>query len=149
LFTIALAKDANLGARVLTGILSVITSLMSIYLILSHRIHAEADTHPLSRGISLPVGWPEHLVCTIDVRRELTQSLTQNGGSAHGYLADLSRCQRSGHHGRARRDSDRALDIYAGHRVPGTRVHAAGGVTILSVAATMATMATMAAIGGP
>jgi hypothetical protein len=56
LFTIALAKDANLGARVLTGILSVITSLMSIYLILSHRIHAEADTHPLSRGIPLPVG---------------------------------------------------------------------------------------------
>jgi hypothetical protein len=41
LFTIALAKDANPGARVLTGILSVITSLMSIYLILSHRIHAE------------------------------------------------------------------------------------------------------------
>ena len=41
LFTIALAKDVNPGARVLTGILSVVTSLMSIYLILSHRIHAE------------------------------------------------------------------------------------------------------------
>lgn len=41
LFTIALAKDVNPGARVLTGILSVVTSLMSIYLIFSHRIHAE------------------------------------------------------------------------------------------------------------
>jgi hypothetical protein len=41
LFTIALAKDADPGARVLTGILSVVTSLMSIYLMLSHRIHAE------------------------------------------------------------------------------------------------------------
>ena len=41
LFTIALARDVNPGARVLTGILSVVTSLMSIYLILSHRIHAE------------------------------------------------------------------------------------------------------------
>ncbi len=40
-----------------------------------------------------------------------------NGGSARGYLADLSRCQHSGRHGRARRDSDRAPDIYASHRV--------------------------------
>jgi hypothetical protein len=41
LFTVALAKDAAPAARVVTGILSVVTSLMSIYLMLSHRIHAE------------------------------------------------------------------------------------------------------------
>ena len=41
LFTIALAKNVDPGARVVTGILSVVTSLMSIYLMLSHRIHAE------------------------------------------------------------------------------------------------------------
>src|SRR5690348_14785245 len=36
-----------------------------------------------------------------------------NGGSARDYLADSSRRQRSGHHGRPRHDSERALDIYA------------------------------------
>jgi len=40
-------------------------------------------------------------------------------------LADSLRRQRSGHRGRPPHDSDRALDIYAGHRVPGTRAHAA------------------------
>src|SRR5258708_13711767 len=35
---------------------------------------------PLVPGIPLPWAAPEHLVCTIDVRRELTQSLVQNGG---------------------------------------------------------------------
>jgi hypothetical protein len=58
------------------------------------------------------------------------QIAAPNGGSARGYLADLSRCRRSGHHGRARRDSDRALDIYAGYRVPGTRAHAALSVAL-------------------
>jgi hypothetical protein len=41
LFTIALAKDADPGARAVTGMLSVVTSLMSIYLMVSHRIRAE------------------------------------------------------------------------------------------------------------
>jgi len=41
LFTIALAKDVDPGARVVLGVLSVVTSLMSIYLMFSHRIHAE------------------------------------------------------------------------------------------------------------
>jgi len=41
LFTIALAKDVDPGARAVTGMLSVVTSLMSIYLMVSHRIHAE------------------------------------------------------------------------------------------------------------
>jgi hypothetical protein len=41
LFTIALARDVDPGARVVTGVLSVVTSLMSIYLMFSHRIHAE------------------------------------------------------------------------------------------------------------
>jgi hypothetical protein len=36
-----------------------------------------------------------------------------NGGSARAYLVDLSRRQRSSHHGRRRHDSDRVLDIYA------------------------------------
>ena len=41
LFTIALAKDVAPAARAVTGILSVVTSLMSMYLMFSHRIHAE------------------------------------------------------------------------------------------------------------
>jgi hypothetical protein len=41
LFTIALAKDVDPGARVVLGVLSVVTSLMSIYLMFSHRVHAE------------------------------------------------------------------------------------------------------------
>jgi hypothetical protein len=41
LFTIALANGADPWARVVTGTLSVVASLMSIYLMISHRIHAE------------------------------------------------------------------------------------------------------------
>jgi hypothetical protein len=41
LFTIALAKDVSPGARIVTGLLSVVTTAMSIYLMVSHRIHAE------------------------------------------------------------------------------------------------------------
>ena len=51
-----------------------------------------------------------------------------NGGSARGYLADLSRRERSGHHRRPRHDSDRGLDFYAGRHVPGTHAHAADRV---------------------
>jgi hypothetical protein len=36
------------------------------------------------------------------------RSADQNGGSARGYLANSSNCQRSGHHGHLRHDSDRA-----------------------------------------
>ena len=49
----------------------------------------------------------------------------QIGGSARGYLADLSRHERFGHHWRPRHDSECGLDIYAGHRVLGIRAHAA------------------------
>ena len=51
--------------------------------------------------------------------------VAHNGGSARAYLADLSRHQRSGHHGRPRHYSERALEIYAGCRVAATRAHAA------------------------
>ena len=53
------------------------------------------------------------------------RSAAQIGGSARGYLVDLSRRERSAHHWRPRHDSERGLDIYAGHRFLGTHAHAA------------------------
>ena len=61
---------------------------------------------------------------------KICAAVDKQNGYLRGYLADLSRCQHSGHHGRAQRDSDHALDIYAGHRVPGTRAHAADSVRL-------------------
>jgi hypothetical protein len=63
LFTIALAKDADPGARVVTGILSVVASLMSIYLMFSHRIHAERQGRvaiDLALQLGAKWGWEEY-----------------------------------------------------------------------------------------
>ena len=46
-----------------------------------------------------------------------------NGGSARAYLADLSRCNRSYHHGHPPQDSERGLRIYPGHAEPATLAH--------------------------
>jgi hypothetical protein len=63
LFTTALAKDADPGARVVTGILSVVASLMSIYLMFSHRIHAERQGRvaiDLALQLGAKWGWEEY-----------------------------------------------------------------------------------------
>jgi hypothetical protein len=62
--------------------------------------------------------------CTSNSRTQPARR-APNGGSARTYLADLSGRQRSGDHGHPRRDSEHALDIYADHRIPATRAHAA------------------------
>ena len=55
LFTIALAKDVDPEARVVTGILSVVASLMSIYLMFSHRVHAERQGR-VAEDLALQLG---------------------------------------------------------------------------------------------
>ena len=64
-------------------------------------------------------------LCAQSIAGDDLRQSAQNGGSARAYLADLSRRQRSGHHGCPRHDSERGLHIYAAHHAPEMRAHAA------------------------
>jgi hypothetical protein len=64
------------------------------------------------------------LICVAEhVTTAVLLNAPNEGGSARGYLADLSRRERPGHHWRPRHDSERGLDILCGAALGIERPH--------------------------
>src|SRR5262249_5668899 len=78
------------------------------------------DSPGLQPPFTIPAERHKDQICAGSGPEVVLGQAVHNGGSARGYLADLSRRERSGHHWRPGHDNDRGPDIYAGHRVPGT-----------------------------